>query len=184
VYADADDCDIDEETMRRLLCSSGTLDGARGLINRDAWELAMYLHAVSDTRQYQGMGMECSAAPTVCSCLFGKDCTLTRDGTILAAADKYNRAVAQESGTTPDRWSGVAKHVSTDKEAEFHTCVCGKGFVSVYALKNHVAEGWVGSSHDRSTTIGHCIYHQRYESPKPLQISTSSSCHASSVQEL
>jgi len=29
------------------------------------------------------------------------------------------------------------------------TCVCGKGFVSVYALKNHVAKGWVGSSHDR-----------------------------------
>jgi len=37
MFADADDCDMDEESMRRLLCSSGTLDGARGLINRDAW---------------------------------------------------------------------------------------------------------------------------------------------------
>jgi len=94
------------------------------------------------------MGMECSATPTVCPCLFCKDCTLTREGTILAAADRYNRAVPEES--TPDSWSGVAKHVSTDKEPEIHTCVCGKGFVSMYALENHVAEGWVGSSHDRS----------------------------------
>jgi len=101
VYADADDCDMDEETMRRLLCSSGTLDGARGLINRDAWDLAIYLHAVSDTKQYQGMGMDCSASPTFY-------CTLTREGTILAAVDKYNRAVAQQSGTKPDSWSGVA----------------------------------------------------------------------------
>jgi len=31
-----------------------------------------------------------------------------------------------------------------------HTCICGKSFASVYALKNHVAEGWVGSSHHRS----------------------------------
>jgi len=36
-------------------------------------------------------------------------------------------------------------------EPQIHTFVYGKGFVSVYALKNHVAEGWVGSSHDRST---------------------------------
>jgi len=40
--------------------------------------------------------------------------------------------------------------VSTDKEARQHTCVCGKSFASVYALKNHIAEGWVASSHDRS----------------------------------
>jgi len=109
VFADADDCDTDEESMRRLLCSSGTLDGVRSLINRDAWDLAIYLHAVSDTKQYQGMGMECSTAPIVCPCLFGKDCTLTREGTILAAADIYNRAVAEVSGgATPDSWSGVA----------------------------------------------------------------------------
>ena len=65
MFADAHDSDVDEESMRRLLCSSGTLDGARGLINRDAWDLAIYLHAVSDTKQYQGMGMECTAAPTL-----------------------------------------------------------------------------------------------------------------------
>jgi len=142
VFAEADDCDIDEESMRRLLCLSGTLDGARGLINRDAWDLAIYLHAVSDTKQCQGMGMECSTAPTVCPCLFCKDCTLTREGTILAAADKYTRAVAEKcGGATPDSWSWVAKHVSTDKEPEIHTCVCGKRFGSVYALKNHVAKG-------------------------------------------
>jgi len=116
MFANEDDCDMDEESMRRLLCSSGTLDGARGLINRDAWDLAIYLHAVSDTKQYQGMGMERSAAPTVCPCLFCKYCTLTRERTILAAADRYNRAIAQESGTNPDCWSGVAKHVSTNKE--------------------------------------------------------------------
>jgi len=76
--------------------------------------------------------------------------TLTREGTILAAVDKYNRTVAEESGATPDSWSGVGKHVSTNKEPAIHTCVCGKGFGSVYALTNHIAEGWVGSSHDRS----------------------------------
>ena len=114
VFANADDCDMDEESLRRLLCSSCTLDGARGLINRDAWDLAIYLHAVSDTKQYQGMGMECSAAPIVCPCPLGKDCTLTREGTILAAADRYNRAIAEESGATPDSWCRVAKHVSTD----------------------------------------------------------------------
>ena len=54
MFASADDCDMDEESMRRLLCSSGTLDGVRGLINRGAWDLAIYLHAVSDTKQYQG----------------------------------------------------------------------------------------------------------------------------------
>jgi len=70
-----------------------------------------------------------------------------REGTILAAVDRYNRAVTEEIGATPDSWSGVAKHVSTDQEPEIHTCVCCNGFVSVYALKNHVAEGWVGSSH-------------------------------------
>jgi len=36
VYANADECDMDEESLRRLLCSSGTLNGARGLINQDA----------------------------------------------------------------------------------------------------------------------------------------------------
>ena len=60
VFADADDCDIDEESMTYLLYSSGTLDGARGLINRDAWDLVIYLHAVSDTNQHQGMGTEYS----------------------------------------------------------------------------------------------------------------------------
>jgi len=98
---------------------------------------------------FRSLSMECSAAPTVCPCLHGKDCTLTREGTILAAADRYNRAVAGENSATLDSWCGVAKHVSTNKEPEM-TCVCGKGFVSVYALKNHVEEGWVGSSHDRS----------------------------------
>ena len=34
MFADAHDSDVDEESMRRLLCSSGTLDGARGLINK------------------------------------------------------------------------------------------------------------------------------------------------------
>jgi len=150
MFADADDCDMDEESMRRLLCSLGTLDGARSLINRDAWDLPIYLNAVSDTKQYQGIGMECSAAPTVCPCLFGKDCTLTREGTIITAADRYNRAVVEDSETTPDSWSRVAKHVSTDKEPAIHTCVCGKGFGSVYALKNHVLEGWDGLNHDRS----------------------------------
>jgi len=82
VFAHADGCDTDEESLRRLLCSSGTMDGARGLINRDAWDLAIYLHVVTDTKQSQGLGIECSAAPTVCACLFGRDCALKREGTI------------------------------------------------------------------------------------------------------
>ena len=82
VFAHADGCDTDEESLRRLLCSSGTMDGARGLINRDAWDLVIYLHVVTDTKQSQGLGIECSAAPTVCACLFGRDCALKREGTI------------------------------------------------------------------------------------------------------
>ena len=89
------------ETPQRL-CSWGTMDGARGLINRNAWDLATYLHAVIDTNQYQGLGMECSAAPTECACLFSRDCILKKKGTILAAAKKYNRAVAQVRGANPD----------------------------------------------------------------------------------
>jgi len=37
--------------------------------------------------------MECTAAPTVCAFVFGRDCTLNRAGTILAAEEKYNKAV-------------------------------------------------------------------------------------------
>jgi len=73
VFANADECDMHEESLRRLLCSSGTLDGARGLINQDAWDLAIYLYTVTDRKQYQGLGMECTAAPTVCACLFGRN---------------------------------------------------------------------------------------------------------------
>ena len=82
VLAHADGSDTDEESLRRLLCSSGTMDGAQGLINRDAWDLAIYLHVVTDTKQSQGLKIDCSAAPTVCACLFGRDCALKRDGTI------------------------------------------------------------------------------------------------------
>jgi len=71
------------------------MDGARGLINRDACDLAIYQHTVTDTKQYQGLGMECSAARTVCACVFGTDCTQQRVGTILAATEKFNRAVAR-----------------------------------------------------------------------------------------
>jgi len=71
-------------------------------------------------------------------------------GTILAAAEKYNRAVAQVSGANPNSWDGEQQYVSTDKNAHKHTCVCGKSLASVYALKNHVVEGWTGSSDDRS----------------------------------
>ena len=63
VFADADDCGMDEESMTYLLYSSGTLDGARGLINRNAWDLVIYLHAVSDTNQHQGMGTEVQYNP-------------------------------------------------------------------------------------------------------------------------
>ena len=150
VFANADECDMDEESLRRLLCLSGTLDGARGLINQDAWDLAIYLYTVTDRKQYQGLGMECTAAPTVCACVFGRDCTLNRTGTILAAEEKYNRDVAQVRAENPDSWEAVPPHVSTDKTTLKHTCVCGKISASVYALKNHIAEGWVGSSHDRS----------------------------------
>ena len=89
--------------------------------------------------------MECSAAPTVCACVFSRDCTLNRERTILAAAEKYNWAVAQLRAENHDSWEEVQPYVSTDK----HAHVCGKSFASVYALKNHVAESWVGSSHDR-----------------------------------
>jgi len=141
---------MDEEALRCLLCSSGTLDGARGLINQDACDLAIYLYSVTDRKQYQGLGMECTAAPTVCACVFGRDCTLNRVGTILAAEEKYNRAVAQVRAGNPDSWEALPPYVSTDKNTFQHTCVCGKSFASVYALKNHVAEGWVGLSDDRS----------------------------------
>ena len=43
---------IDEEWLRHLLCSSGTMDGARGLKNSDAWDLAIYLYTVTDTKHY------------------------------------------------------------------------------------------------------------------------------------
>jgi len=82
VFADIGECDMNEESLRRLLCSSGTVDGARGLIDRVPWDLATCLYAVTDTKQYQGLGMECNAAPTVCACLFGRDCTLKGEGTI------------------------------------------------------------------------------------------------------
>jgi len=36
VFSDADECDMDEDMLRRLLRSSGTMDAARGLISRDA----------------------------------------------------------------------------------------------------------------------------------------------------
>jgi len=141
---------MDEESLRRLLCSSGILDGARGLINQDAWDLAIYLYTVTDRKQYQGLEMECTAAPTVCACVFGRDCTLNRMGTVLAAEEKYNRAVAQVRVENSDSWEAVPPYVSTDKNTLQHASVCGKSFASVYALKNHVAEGWVGSSHDGS----------------------------------
>ena len=80
LFADADECDMDEELLRRLLCSSGTMDGARRLINWDAWDLAIYLHTVTDMKQHQGLGMECRAASNVCACVFGRDCTLEREG--------------------------------------------------------------------------------------------------------
>jgi len=141
---------MDEESLRHLLCSSGTLDGARGLINQDAWDLGIYLYTVTDRKQYQGLGMECTAAPTVCACVFGRDFTLNRTGTILAAEEKYNTAVAEVRAENPDNWEAAPPYVSTDKNTAKHTCVYGKSFASVYALKNHVAEGCVGSSHDRS----------------------------------
>ena len=87
--------------------------------------------------------MECNAAPTVCACLFGRDCTLKVEGTILAAAETYNMAVAQVRGAKPESWAGVPQHVSTDKEDEKHTCVCGKSLASVHVLKNNAAEGWL-----------------------------------------
>jgi len=126
------------------------VDGARGLINQDAWDLAIYQYTVIDRMQYQGLGMECTAAPNVCACVFGRNCTLNRAGTILAAKERYNRAVAQVQAENPDSWEKVPPYVSTDKNAHQHTCVCGKSLGSVYALKNHIAEGWVGSSHDGS----------------------------------
>jgi len=104
----------------------------------------------SNTKEWEWSALRPQHCWEVCPCLFCNYYTLTREGTILAATDRYNRAVAEKIGATPDSWSGVAKHVSTDKEPEIHTCVCGKGFVSVHALKNHVAEGWVASSHDKS----------------------------------
>jgi len=95
--------------------------------------------------------MECTAnQPYVYVCVFGRDCTLNRAGTILAAEEKYNKAVAQVQAENPENREEVPPYVSTDKNTLQHTCVCGKSFASVYALKNHVAEGWVGSSHDRS----------------------------------
>jgi len=87
------------------------MDAARVLINRDAWDLAIYLHAVTNTKRYQGLGMERSAAPTVCPCIFGRECTLKRKGTILAAAKKYNRPQFHKcQGKTH-----VAQYVSTGK---------------------------------------------------------------------
>jgi len=85
--------------------------------------------------------------PTICECVFGRNCTLHRERTILAAEETYNRAVAQVRAENPDSWETVPPYVSTDKNEQ--TCACGKSFALVYALKNHIAEGWVGSSHDR-----------------------------------
>ena len=115
VFANADECDMDEESLRRLLCSSGTTDGARGLINQDARDLAIYLYSITDRKQYQGLEMECTAVPTVRACVFGRDCTLNREGTILAAEEQYNRAVAQVRAGNPDSWEAVPHYVSTDK---------------------------------------------------------------------
>jgi len=55
------------------------MDGAQGLMIRDAWDLAIYLHAVTDTKQYQGLEMEYSAVPRVCTCLLCSDCTLKKE---------------------------------------------------------------------------------------------------------
>jgi len=102
VFANADEFDMDEELLRRLLCSPGTLNGARGLINQD-------------TKQYQGLGMECTVAPTVCACVFDRNCILNREGAILAAEEKYNRAVAQVRAENPDSWEAVPPYVSTTR---------------------------------------------------------------------
>ena len=56
VFANADDCDIDEESLRRLLCSSGTLDGARGLINKvlGIWPFTCMLSQTrSNTKEWE-----------------------------------------------------------------------------------------------------------------------------------
>jgi len=64
---------------------------------------------------------------------------------------KVQQGSWQLQGEKPNSWETVPQYVSTDMNAQKHTCVCGKSFASVYALKTHVvAEGWVGSSHDRS----------------------------------
>jgi len=123
-------------------------DSSIGMLG--TWPFTCHHDAITDTKQYQGLGMERSAAPIVCACVFGRDCTLKREGTILATAEKYNRAVAQVRGANPDSWEVVPQYVSTDKNAQNHACACDKSFASVYALKDHVAKGWVGSSHDRS----------------------------------
>ena len=147
VFANTHECDMDEELLRCLLCSSGTMNGARGLINQDAWDLAIYLYSVKDRKQYQNFGMECSAAPTVCACVFGRDCTLNREGTILAAAEKYNRAVAQLRAENHDKLGGSTTLCEYRQAcSQTHMCLWQKFCVCVFTEEPCSGElGWIKS---------------------------------------
>jgi len=138
--------ELDEDKIRQLLCTSSVTDGALALVNAHSWNLARYLHGIQGTPHCQALGIECAAAPTVCPCVRGQQCTLTRCNTVLADDTKYNQHAASLRGPQANSWTGVQPPTVPPS----HACACGSLFKSIYALQNHVAQAWVGSAHDRA----------------------------------
>ena len=121
-------------------------DGALALVNAHSWNLARYLDSIQGTPHCQALGIECAAAPTVCPCVRGHQCTLTRCNTVLADDTAYNLHAASLSGPQANSWAGVKPPTLPPP----HACSCGSLFKSLYAVQNHVAQAWVGSAHDRA----------------------------------
>jgi len=140
----ADECDMDKELLRSLLCSSGTMDGARRLLNWDACDLSIHLHTVIDTKQHQGLGTKCSAAPTVCACVFGRDCTLKREGT-LSCGGKVQQGSCTSVRGKPRQVGWVTTICEYRQEySETHKCLWQEFCVCVCAEEQCSGRlGWI-----------------------------------------
>jgi hypothetical protein len=115
----------------------------------------VYLDHIWDTAAETHLGFECVVAPTVCPCVHGGICLLSRADTVLSGDPlasgslyhTYNSCLAALTGPncTPDCWKNIKPRLGTT-----FSCVCGQVFPSDVALDLHitVASSPVGSVHD------------------------------------